>query len=73
VVRTAVLNPKYYREQARILSSWALAARDARVAAQLSMRAQNLLQLSEQAKVPTASPSDAFDVFNSSQMTRRPV
>ena len=64
-------NPKYYRDQARILSSWALAARDRELAKQLSMRAQHLLQLARQADGCADQDLDAFDVFNASQMTGR--
>ena len=63
-------NSKYYREQARILSDWALAARNPQVASQLTMRAQKLLELAERMETAVADES-ANDVFHASQRERQ--
>ncbi len=59
----------YYRDQARLLLSWALAARDPQVAARLEARARLLLA---QAELPDCSVvrdlNPILDEFNQQQM-----
>ena len=65
---------RYYREQAQLLMSWALAASDPDHATQLAARAMELLQRSM-----TAEGSQGLDLdqaimeFNNEQMRPRPV
>jgi hypothetical protein len=66
-------NANYYREQARLLLSWARAASDSKVAERLTVRAQEMLELAARSNVAADAADDALDVVDATQMpaTRR--
>jgi hypothetical protein len=64
-------NANYYREQARLLLYWAMAASNPETAERLSKRAQQMLDMAQRADSVVETRVDALDVFNASQMTPR--
>jgi len=69
-----VPSARYYREQAQLLMSWALAASDPDHATQLAARAMELLQRSMTAEGARGLDLDqAIMEFNNEQMRPRPV
>jgi hypothetical protein len=64
-------NPNYYREQARLLLYWAIAASNPQTAERLTKRAQQMLEMARRADSVVETRVDALDIFNASQMTPR--
>ena len=60
----------YYREQARLLLQWASDAHDPKVIQRLTTSAQDMLTTAQRLHQMNARANfDAFDFFNSLQMT----
>ena len=64
-------NANYYREQARLLLYWAIAASNPQTAERLTKRAQEMLALAQRTDAAAEARVDALDIFNASQMTPR--
>jgi hypothetical protein len=64
-------NANYYREQARLLLYWAIAASNPQTAERLTKRAQEMLDRARRTDSAAETRVDALDIFNASQMTPR--
>jgi hypothetical protein len=64
-------NANYYREQARLLLYWAIAASNPQTAERLTKRAQQMMEMAQRADSVAGTRVDALDIFNASQMTPR--
>jgi hypothetical protein len=60
-------NANYYREQARLLLRWAIAASQPEVAERLSKRAQDMLALADRADTNIDAHAKALDIFDAPQ------
>jgi hypothetical protein len=66
-----MLSPRYYREQAQIILSWALAASDPVEASELTARGMEMLAKEAEAyKRGTLDLDWALDEFNSQQLRK---
>ena len=61
---------RYYRDRAKTLLAWAKATKDKAYAAQLRLRAANVLEQAEQAREEVADLNPLLMEFNAHQMSK---